>query len=167
MRGVTLTYSFQSSDSRGSFLKILKHEEISSIPGFELQEVFLTSSVKGTIRGMHLQIGSAANWRFIQVLRGTAFDVLLDLRDSEETFSQTLINRLSAETPQILVVPPGVAHGFQAVTDVEILYMTSHKYEPSLDTGVNPFSIGVSWPLQVTSISTRDQGLPNLRNFLK
>ena len=165
MRGVFLINSLQTSDSRGSFLKILKHEEISSVPDFKLEEVFITSSLKGTIRGMHLQVDQAANWRFIQVLRGTAFDVLLDLRVSERTFSQTQINHLSAETPQTLAVPPGVAHGFQAETDVEILYMTSHKYNASLDKGVNPFSIGINWPLEVTSISSRDLELPNLEDY--
>ncbi len=100
MRGVSLIDSFQSSDSRGSFLKILRHEEIKGVQGFELEEVFFTSSAKGTIRGMHLQVDHAANWRFIQVLRGQAFDVLLDLRRDEQTFSQTRINQLSDEKPQ-------------------------------------------------------------------
>ena len=165
MRGVSLIGSFQSSDSRGSFLKILRHEEIKGVQGFELEEVFFTSSKKGTIRGMHLQVDHAANWRFIQVLRGQAFDVLLDLRRDEQTFSQTRINQLSDEKPQTLIVPPGVAHGFQALTDVEMLYITSHKYEAALDRGVNPFSIGIHWPLEVTSISERDRELPRLEDF--
>ena len=166
MRGVSLIDSFQSSDSRGSFLKILKHEEILEISDFKLEEVFLTASVKGTIRGMHLQIGQASNWRFIQVLRGEAFDVLLDLRKEEQTFSQTQENLLSGDSPQTLVVPPGVAHGFQALTDVEILYLTSHRHDVALDKGVNPFSIGINWPLEVTSISARDLSLPSLKDFM-
>ena len=166
MRGVSLIDSFQSSDSRGSFLKILRHEEIKGVQGFELEEVFFTSSTKGAIRGMHLQVDHAANWRFIQVLRGQAFDVLLDLRRDELTFSQTQINHLSDEKPQTLIVPPGVAHGFQALTDVEMLYITSHKYEAALDKGVNPFSIGIDWPLEVTSMSERDRKSPKLEDFL-
>ena len=167
MRGVSLIESFQSSDSRGSFLKILKHEAISEISDFKLEEVFLTASVKGTIRGMHLQVDEASNWRFIQVLHGQAFDVLLDLRRGEETFLQTRINSMSAESPQTLVVPPGVAHGFQAVTDVEILYLTSHRHDAGLDKGVNPFSIGIQWPVEVTSISHRDMELPTLEEYIK
>jgi dTDP-4-dehydrorhamnose 3,5-epimerase len=165
MKGVSLTESFKASDSRGAFLKILNYDDLSTVQDFELQEVFLTSSLKGTVRGMHLQIGSAANWRFIQVLRGKVFDVLLDLRDGEETYSQTQINVLSEEKPQTLVIPPGVAHGFQAVTDAEILYLSSHKHNAELDTGVNPFSIGVSWPLEVSALSLRDQELPDLVDY--
>ena len=167
MRGVSLIDSFESSDSRGSFRKILKHEEILKISDFKLEEVFFTVSVKGAIRGMHLQIDQASNWRFIQVLHGQAFDVLLDLRREEETFTQTQINSLVAESPQTLVVPPGVAHGFQAVTDVEILYLTSHKHDVGLDKGVNPFSFGIQWPIEVTSISDRDMGLPTLQEYIR
>ena len=165
MKGVSLTESFKASDSRGAFLKILNYEEISSVQDFELQEVFFSSSLKGTVRGMHLQIGPAANWRFVQVLHGTVFDVLLDLRKEEATYSHTQINLLSEENPQTLIIPPGVAHGFQAITDVEILYLTSSRHNAALDTGVNPFSIGISWPLEVSAISSRDQELPNLADY--
>lgn len=165
MRGVSLIDSYQSSDTRGSFIKIVKHTDILEAAEFKLEEVFFTASIKGAIRGMHLQIGQASNWRFIQVLSGKAFDVLLDLRRDEETFSQTAVNLLSAEKPQTLLVPPGVAHGFQAMTDVEILYLTSHRHDVELDKGVNPFSIGITWPLEVSSISERDLNLPNLENF--
>ena len=167
MRGVSLIESFQSSDSRGSFLKILKHEELLTIPEFELEEVFFSTSLQGAIRGMHLQVNEASNWRFIQVLHGKAFDVLLDLRRSETTFLDTQINLLSEESHQTLIVPPGVAHGFQALTDIEMIYLTSHRYEPDLDKGVSPFSIGVEWPLEVTSISERDSQLPTLQDYIK
>jgi dTDP-4-dehydrorhamnose 3,5-epimerase len=167
MRGVSLIESFQSSDSRGSFLKILKYEELLTIPEFELEEVFFSTSLQGAIRGMHLQVNEASNWRFIQVLHGKAFDVLLDLRRSETTFLDTQINLLSEESHQTLIVPPGVAHGFQALTDIEMIYLTSHRYEPDLDKGVSPFSIGIEWPLEVTSISERDSQLPTLQDYIK
>lgn len=167
MRGVSLIDSYQSADSRGSFLKIVKHTDILEVSEFKLEEVFFSASIQGAIRGMHLQIGEASNWRFIQVLRGKAFDVLIDLRSEEETFTQVQINLLSAELPQTLVVPPGVAHGFQALTDIEMIYLTSHRYEPDLDKGVSPFSIGVEWPLAVTSISERDSELPRLQDYIK
>ena len=167
MRGVSLIESFQASDSRGSFVKILKHEVIQTTPQFKLEEAFFTASFQGTLRGMHLQVGQASNWRFIQVLRGAAFDVLLDLRHGEETYLQNQTNYLSADLPQTLIVPPGIAHGFQALTDVEIIYLTSHRHKPELDKGINPFSIGIDWPLEVTAISERDSNLPTLQEYKK
>ena len=167
MRGVSLIESSQSSDSRGNFLKILKHDELLKIPKFELEEVFCTTSIEGAIRGMHLQVNEASNWRLIHVLHGETFDVLLDLRKSESTFLNTQINLLSDRLPQTLIVPPGVAHGFQALTNIEMIYLTSHRYEPDLDKGVSPFSIGVEWPLAVTSISERDSQLPRLQDYIR
>jgi dTDP-4-dehydrorhamnose 3,5-epimerase len=135
------------------------------MPGFTLEEAFISRSIKGAIRGMHIQIEEASNWRVIQVLSGEAFDVLLDLRKSEPTYQMTQINILSGINPQILIVPPGVAHGFQAIEDTEMLYLTSHRYVPELDTGVNPLSIEVKWPLEITAISDRDKALPDLKDF--
>jgi dTDP-4-dehydrorhamnose 3,5-epimerase len=108
---------------------------------------------------MHLQLGPAENWRLIQVLSGSVFDVLIDLREGQPTYGKVITHKLSGLKPQTLVVPPGVAHGFQAITDSEILYLASHQYEASLDSGVNPLSIGVKWPLEVTQISERDLAL--------
>jgi dTDP-4-dehydrorhamnose 3,5-epimerase len=165
MRGVSLSAVSRSADSRGSFTKALKYEDLSKLPGFRLEEVFLSRSIKGAIRGMHIQIGEASNWRIIQVLSGEAFDVLLDLRKSEPTYHHTQVNILNGMKPQILVVPPGVAHGFQALEDTEMLYLTSHRYVPELDTGVNPLSIEVEWPLEITAMSDRDKALPDLKDF--
>jgi dTDP-4-dehydrorhamnose 3,5-epimerase len=165
MIGVSLCESPQYHDSRGSFTKILTFAEISSLPQFELREVFRTFSTAGTIRGMHLQLGIAENWRLIQVVSGSVFDILIDLRRHEPTYGQVKTYSLSALKPQTLIVPPGVAHGFQALTDAEILYLTSHQYNASLDTGVNPFSIGIKWPLEVTNISERDIALVPFSEF--
>jgi dTDP-4-dehydrorhamnose 3,5-epimerase len=165
MRGVSLIESRRLSDSRGNFTKILTHDQLLNVPDFELEEVFVTKTIKGAIRGMHLQVDEASNWRVIQVLSGVAFDVLLDLRTEQPTYLSTQTNILSGDSPQTLLVPPGVAHGFQAIEDTEMLYLTSHRYNPELDKGVNPFSIGIEWPLQITAISNRDKDLPSLEEY--
>lgn len=165
MRGVSLVAASRSSDSRGSFTKILKFDDVASIQGFKLEEAFLSKSVTGALRGMHLQIEEASNWRLIQVLTGTVFDVLLDLRRDLPTYQTTQINILSADNPQLLIVPPGVAHGFQAIKDSEMLYFTSHRYVSELDAGVNPLSIGINWPLEISAMSDRDKELPDLKDF--
>ena len=89
MRGVSLIAANRLADSRGSFIKILKYSDLENTPEFKLEEVFSSYSVQGTIRGMHLQVGDASNWRIIQVLKGSAFDVLLDLRPGEPTYMKT------------------------------------------------------------------------------
>jgi dTDP-4-dehydrorhamnose 3,5-epimerase len=165
MRGVSLIETKLSSDSRGYFSKILDYELLNSITEFNIREVFFTSSKEGTLRGMHLQVKEAENWRAIHVISGMAFDVLLDLREAEPTYGTTQINILNSENPQTLIVPPGVAHGFQALSQTEMLYISSHQYNSILDTGVNPFSIGIDWPLDVSAISERDTSLKSLGEY--
>ena len=165
MRGVSLVAAGRSSDSRGNFTKILKYDDLLGAPDFRLEEVFISKTVKGALRGMHLQIEEASNWRILQVVSGSAFDVLLDLRIDQPTYLNTQINILSGNIPQTLLVPPGIAHGFQALENTEMLYLTSHRYISDLDTGVNPLSIGIDWPLEVTAMSERDKELPNLEDF--
>jgi len=165
MRGVSLNAANRTSDSRGSFTKILKFDDLVSAPGFKLEEVFVSKSIKGALRGMHIQVEQASNWRIIQVLSGVAFDVLLDLRTDQPSYLTTQTNILSGSKPQTLVIPPGVAHGFQAIEETEILYLTSYRYVSELDKGVNPLSIGIAWPLEITAISDRDKNLPSLGDF--
>lgn len=165
MRGVSLKAASRLSDSRGSFTKILKFDDVASIPGFKLEEVFISKTLKGSIRGMHLQVEEASNWRIIQVLSGQAFDVLLDLREDEPTYRTTKINILNGENSEILIVPPGVAHGFQAIEDTEMLYLSSFRYVSDLDKGVNPLSFDIDWPLEITTMSDRDKALPKLEDF--
>jgi dTDP-4-dehydrorhamnose 3,5-epimerase len=165
MRGVSLIEAKVSSDSRGFFSKILDYEALRTITKFEVREVFITTSKVGTLRGMHLQIKEAENWRAIHVSKGTVFDVLLDLRKEEPTFKSIQTNILASDQPRTLIVPPGVAHGFQALTDAEMLYISSHEYNSSLDTGINPFSIQVDWPIEVSAISERDLNLKSLSDF--
>jgi len=165
MRGVSLIESKRLSDSRGNFTKILTYDQLSDVPDFKLEEVFISKTIKGAIRGMHLQVKEASNWRLIQVLSGVAFDVLLDLRTEQPTYLGTQANILRGDNPQTLLVPPGIAHGFQAIEDTEMLYLTSHRYNPELDIGVNPLSIGIDWPLQITAMSNRDKDFPNLEDY--
>jgi dTDP-4-dehydrorhamnose 3,5-epimerase len=143
----------------------LRHEDLAGIPEFALEETFVSNSIKGALRGMHLQVEEASNWRIIQVLNGEVFDVLLDLRPEEPTFLTSQINVLSSKNPQTLLVPPGVAHGFQSLDHAEMLYMTSHRYVAALDKGINPLTIGVEWPIEISAISERDLALPDLMDY--
>jgi dTDP-4-dehydrorhamnose 3,5-epimerase len=67
----------------------------------------------------------------------------------------------------VLILPPGVAHGFQSLTPATIGYATSSHWQPNLDTGVNPLSIGIEWPIGHGLISERDNLLPNLFDWEK
>lgn len=151
-------------DSRGTFEKIFSIENQELYSKFQLAESFITTSKQGVVRGMHVQLGQSKSERVIKVLSGEIYDVLIDLRELDsEPKIQT--REMSAAQGGALLVPPGVAHGFQALTSATVLYLSSHVHVPELDSGVNPLSIGVEWPIEISDISTRDLGLPRLERY--
>jgi dTDP-4-dehydrorhamnose 3,5-epimerase len=85
--------------------------------------------------------------------------VIIDLREGSPTFLQYTGVELSAANKQMLYIPEGFAHGFQALTDdCELLYHHSEYYTPGSEGGIkyNDPKINITWPLPVTDISERD-----------
>lgn len=160
----------QHEDERGSLVKYIGSNALDSLP-FEINEVFFSESRVGVVRGMHLQTGQSSNWRVVAVLSGTIYDVLLDLRRAHEERGNpqrfTIVSAyLSSETADFVVIPPGVAHGFQAQTDSSIMYLSSAKNVSREDMGINPLTIGLDWPISISHVSIRDLSLPSLESFL-
>ncbi|CAN2170227.1 RfbC dTDP-4-dehydrorhamnose 3,5-epimerase and related enzymes [Candidatus Nanopelagicaceae bacterium] len=166
LKGIQVFEGKESVDNRGKFRKSFTSADFSSNqPPIELAECFISTSHKGVIRGMHLQIGSAANYRLVQVLDGAVEDVVLDLRAGSSTYGEMIVTELSESNARTILIPPGVAHGFQALEPSRMLYLTSSTWEPKFDTGVNPFSINHNWPLPVSHCSDRDQQLIPLSDW--
>jgi dTDP-4-dehydrorhamnose 3,5-epimerase len=93
------------------------------------------------------------------------WDVAVDLRAGSPTLGAWHGETLSADNHTALLIPPGCAHGFQALTDdVELLYVHSAPYVPSHEAGVRPDDprLAIAWPLPITVRSARDAGHPLL-----
>lgn len=166
MEGLYVFKNNTVSDNRGDFTKVFNcevKEKIGFTPIFK--EAFFSNSVSGAIRGMHLQIGQFENFRLIYMSVGKARDVLIDLRRDSSTYAQVLDFELTAKSGNCLFVPPGVAHGFQAIENCTINYLATTDYSLEHDAGVNPLSFNYPWPLQVTSISERDRNLPTMQEW--
>lgn len=115
---------------------------------------------KGTIRGYHFQHPPYAETKVVRCIKGSIIDVALDLRKGSKTFLKTVAVELNDENCKYLVLPKGIAHGFQTLKDdSEIIYFTDHVYVPEADDGINPFDpmIDYKWPLEVSSISNNDK----------
>ena len=152
-------------DARGTFEKFFNIEDLPANFNFQLAESFITNSKPGVVRGMHVQIGKSESSRIIKILSGEIHDVLIDLRNHNKS-PKIQIKKLSSRNGDTLLVPPGVAHGFQALSEATILYLSNNKHVPQLDSGVNPLSIGFDWPLEISEISLRDSKLPYLDEFI-
>ncbi len=121
-----------------------------------------SSSVLGTLRGLHYQIAPHGQGKLVRVVEGAVFDVVVDLRRSSPSFGQWTSAILSAENQQQLWIPQGFAHGFLTLTDTaQFLYKTTDYYAPQAERCIawNDPQIGIDWPsLSVAPVlSAKDQ----------
>lgn len=154
-------------DTRGWFNKIFNSEIFTqSEIGFEIKEVYASSSSYGVIRGMHYQAPPYDHAKLVSVLSGKLFDVIVDLRLSSETYGKCQSIQLDAKSGVTLFIPAGIAHGFCAMEDNTITqYCVSSVYDTESDGGILWSSIDVDWPIAHPIISERDAKLPHFSNF--
>lgn len=152
----------EHKDFRGLFSRLFNQKDLAAFgwPTTTEQVNFSITLRIGTVRGMHAQIGETPEHKLVTCVRGKVWDVAVDLRKGSKTFLDWEAFELSEANGFSLLIPPGVAHGFQTLSDdVEIVYCHSAPYEPDWEIGISPFEemLGISWPLAVTTISDRDQ----------
>ncbi len=120
---------------------------------------------RGTVRGLHFQHPPAAEAKLVSCLRGAVWDVAVDLRAGSPTFLQWFGTELSAANHRALLIPPGFAHGFQALADdCEMLYLHSAPHAPASEGGLDALDprLAIAWPLPVAERSPRDAEHPLL-----
>ncbi len=153
------THNFQ--DARGVFSRVYSKNEYGQIMN-EQEIVQINHSLsfkKGTIRGMHYQIQPYAETKIIRCIRGSVFDVVVDLRQYSPTFLSWISVNLNDFSNNAIIIPPGCAHGFQALNNnVELIYLHTSTYNPEYEAAVrfDDPRIKILWPLTPTNISERD-----------
>jgi dTDP-4-dehydrorhamnose 3,5-epimerase len=173
VNGVMLLQRTTHSDSRGSFSRLHCAREYKSLGLSDFispaQMNLSLTDEPGTVRGMHLLRGPAAEHKLVTCLAGKIHDVVIDLRPHSPTFMATFAVELDGAGSWSVVIPPGVAHGFQALERQSlVLYLHSERYRAELDTGVRADdpALGLEWPLPITLVSPRDQALPLAADYL-
>ena len=159
-------------DNRGSFLNIFREndKEFKNLWGGRLiRQINISTNKKvGTLRGMHLQRNPHAEAKIVRCLKGSIWDVAVDLRKDSKTFGKWHGVELNSENSKALFIPEGCAHGFQVLTkNSQIIYIHSKDWYPNSDIGViwNDPDISINWPLPVNELSKKDQELPSLKEF--
>jgi dTDP-4-dehydrorhamnose 3,5-epimerase len=115
---------------------------------------------RGTLRGMHFQCGPKSEVKLVRCVRGTVYDVVVDLRRESAAYRKWVSIELSGDNRRALYVPAGIAHGFQTLEDeTELYYQISEFYEPGTASGVrwNDPAFGIEWPLRNPILSERDR----------
>ena len=150
------------TDNRGIFSRVFCRHELQNIL-HDKNIVQINQSLtrqKGALRGMHFQYPPKAEIKMVKCLRGSVFDVLIDLRRDSSTFLKWHGEVLSAENMKVMYIPEGFAHGFQTLEkNCELLYLHTEVYSHEHEGGVryNDPAVNISWPLEVADISERDQ----------
>ena len=158
--GVKLLKNFLFKDMRGTFCKTFSEKDFLK-NGFLFQpkENFYSISKKFVLRGMHFQISPNAECKIIKCIKGSVFDVAIDLRKTSSSFGDWIGIELSSVKNNAIVIPEGFAHGFQTMTsNCEMLYLHTEDYNKSSEGAINALDpmINIKWPKPITMRSTRD-----------
>lgn len=153
------------ADQRGFFARAFCAQEFAQ---HGLRTTFVQmnishSSVKGTVRGLHYQVGAAAESKVVRCTRGAVFDVIVDLRPDSLTYLRHIGWQLTADNRRAFYVPKMFAHAYQALTaDAEVLYQVDAMYAPGSERGLryDDPTLGIVWPVPVTVVSEKDRAWP-------
>ena len=172
IEGLLTLQTSRIEDDRGYLSRLFCAEEMASFGwGAPLVQINFTKTlIKGTVRGFHFQNPPYAEFKYVRCIRGKVYDVALDLRCDSNTLLKTHSQILTEDNNMSFIIPPGVAHGFQSLTDsAELLYMHSQIYNPEYDDGVNPLDprICANWPEEISNISEKDSTRRYLSNTYK
>lgn len=152
-------------DERGFFARSFCRRTLAAL-GFDcpiVQGNHSFSARRHTLRGLHLQVGKAAETKLVQCVQGAVFDVIVDVRPDSPTLGRWRGFELSAANGRLLVVPPGFAHGFLTLADHTLVtYLVTAAYDPALDRGVafDDPALDITWPARPAVISERDRNHP-------
>ena len=105
-------------------------------------------STKGVLRGLHFQ-KEFPQGKLVRVIKGSVYDVAVDLRSSSETYGKYFGIELTEENKKQFYIPEGFAHGFLVLSDIaEFCYKCTDFYHPGDEGGMawNDPEIGIQWP---------------------
>jgi dTDP-4-dehydrorhamnose 3,5-epimerase len=160
INGVFIIKPIKFEDERGSFSRLFCIKELEKISNIEIKQInHSVSKYKGTVRGLHFQEEPYAEIKIIKCLKGSVFDVIVDIRKNSPTFLKTFSIKLTSKNQKMIYIPKGFAHGFQTLEDnVELLYFHSNVYTPKKEGALNikdPL-LNIKWPENITFTSEKD-----------
>jgi dTDP-4-dehydrorhamnose 3,5-epimerase len=164
IEGVALLHLSSHADARGSLTETFRREWIPSAR--DMVQANLSISRPRVLRGLHFHRRQADYWC---VLSGSAFVGLLDLRTGSPTQGQKADLRLAAEEERFgLYLPPGVAHGFYAESELVLQYLVDAPFTGEDEFGLawDDPEVGIAWPVSDPLVSERDRSNPSLAQVL-
>ena len=153
------------NDKRGYFKEILRENKINRKFAFSV----MSYSKKNVIRGLHLQT-KLSQGKFVSVIKGKIFDIAVDLRKGSKTFGKYFNCILSESNKRSIFIPPGFAHGFQAMEkDNYVIYSCTQYRDKNSEISINVYDkdLKIKWPFKKKIISKKDLNAITLEEFNK
>lgn len=163
--GLVVVERQRLQDERGFFSRFFCADELGP-SGFDRPVAQINHTLtrrRGAIRGMHFQSPPHGEVKLVSCLRGSVFDVAVDLRCDSPTFLRWHGEMLSADNAKSLLIARGFAHGFQTLdNDCELLYLHSAPYVATAEGALHHAdpALAIHWPLPVADVSERDRHHP-------
>jgi dTDP-4-dehydrorhamnose 3,5-epimerase len=159
-------------DARGYFCETYNRDALAAagIGAEFVQDNQSLSRVRGVLRGLHFQSAPHPQGKLVRVVRGSIFDVAVDIRRGSPTYGRHVSATLSADNFAQLWVPVGFAHAFCTLEpDTEVMYKVTDFYAPDCDHGLafDDPELGIAWPVPAAemTLSDKDRRHPRLRDL--
>lgn len=152
-------------DQRGFFTETY-NKRVFEDNGFKIdfvQDNHSFSKEKGVLRGFHFQKPPFSQTKLVRTLRGSVYDVIVDLRKFSASYGKWIGIELSSENMKMLLVPKGFAHAFCTLeTESVVHYKVDEFYEPQSESGIiwNDPVLDINWPFKNILLSDKDRLLP-------
>lgn len=169
LKDIILIKSDIHRDNRGFLVETYKNTDF-EINGIvtKFHQLNHSFSEAKVLRGLHFQAKPYAQGKLVTVISGTVFDVAVDLRPHSRTFRNWVSVVLSGNNCYSLWIPEGFAHGFLALEDSHVIYLTTNQYSPSYDNGLrwDDPEVAIKWPLTNPTLSQKDSNLKFVKDLL-
>ena len=169
IQGAWLAESPIWSDDRGFFREWFKTDDIENEidRDFCVEQANISSSSKGSLRGIHYSLAPSGQAKWITCVNGSIKDVIVDIRPNSKTFGKWLSVELSGSSGKALLISEGLGHGFLSLEENSIVvYLVSSAFSPSEEYAINPLdeNIGIDWGSDSAylKISEKDRIAPTL-----
>jgi dTDP-4-dehydrorhamnose 3,5-epimerase len=158
--GVALVYPDKYEDERGFFCVT---GDTGAIPQAESWRWCMSRSARGVLRGLHVRSGEGEA-KLVRCSAGVVFDVVVDLRKDSPSYRTWASFHLDGERQVSLYIPPGCAHGYQAVTAADVTYHISGEHDPAGDVIIawDDPELDIPWPVVPAILSGRDKSAMTL-----
>lgn len=150
-------------DARGFFMETYKQSDFAAFVDGHFVQENQSKSQRGTLRGLHFQVGPYAQGKLVRVIAGEIFDVAVDMRADSRTRGKWVSTVLSGENRRMVYVPPWCAHGFCVLSETaEVVYKTTTEYAPAHESGFmwNDPALAIDWPVSSPLVAERDTKWP-------